>query len=254
MVHGVVNWHLGRCGSSVLGSLLAQHSAIDYSNEIYSPYMPRRIGKKQLPALTDVVKAARDSLFRPYHLFEVKHLAAQNLGLYPELQLWDWLTAFHEMGYRRHLLMGRRNGLRRMVSHVRAAQTGVYVDAGKSSASAQTSVTLPMQDIVHGFQSASLLEWLEEYESGHQAIRSALIDWSDCHADVAWLELIYEDDVESSPLSAYERVCEFLGINFQNPRLTHRRINHGALADLVTNFEEVRHLLQPTRFAWMLED
>ena len=251
---GVVNWHLGRCGSSVLGSLLAQHSAIDYSNEIFSPYMPRRRGDKQLPSLAGVVEAARGSQSPPCHLFEVKHLASQNLGLYPELQLQDWLSAFHAMGYRRHLLMGRRNGLRRMVSHVRAAQTGVYVDQGKPSTAVQASVTLPTEAIVHGFHSASLLEWLEQYESGHQATRRALIDWSDRHADVAWLELIYEDDIESSPLSAYRRVCAFLGLEPQQPQLTHRRINRGSLVDLVANFDEIRDLLQPTRFAWMLED
>ena len=254
MLNGVVNWHLGRCGSSVLGSLLAQHSFIDYSNEIFSPYMPRRRGEKQLPPLVDVVLQAQSPLSRPWHLFEVKHLVAQNLGLYPELKLQDWLSAFHGLGFRRHLLMGRRNGLRRMLSHVCAAQTGIYVDQGKSSASRQLPVILPTENVVHGFQSASLLEWLEEYESGHQVIKNALVDWSDRCADVAWLELIYEDDIEISPLMAYRRVCEFLGLPVENPRLTHRRINRGSIVELVANFDEVRNLLEPTRFAWMLED
>ena len=52
---GVVNWHIGRCGSSVLGSLLAQHPEITYSNEIFSPYMPRRRGERVLPPLNAVV-------------------------------------------------------------------------------------------------------------------------------------------------------------------------------------------------------
>ncbi len=254
MIDGVVNWHLGRCGSSVLGSLLAQHSAIDYSNEIFSPYMPRRRGEKQLPSLVDVVREAQSSLSSPWHLFEVKHLAAQNLGLYPELKLKDWLSAFHGLGFRRYLLMGRRNGLRRMLSHVCAAQTGVYVDHGKSSASGQVPVILPTENVVHGFQSSSLLDWLEEYESGHQIIKNALVDWSKRHADVAWLELTYEDDIEFSPLIAYKRVCEFLGLQSEEPILTHRRINRGSLTQLVANFDEICHLLQPTRFAWMLQD
>lgn len=245
---GVVNWHIGRCGSSVLGSLLAQHSAIGYSNEIFSPYMPRRRGGRALPALAEVVAEARSRQRGRFHLFEVKHLPAQNLGLYPCCSREDWLQQFIDLGYDRHLLMRRRNGLRRMVSHVRAAHSGVYV-ASIGDASPTEAVTIPLDAITHGFQSRSLLAWLEEYERGHQQMAAALDQ-----AGLSWLELSYEDHIETSPMRAYGEVCRYLEIDPESPELQHRKINRGRLADLIANFDAVQSALAPTRFAWMLED
>ena len=157
-MNGVVNWHIGRCGSSVLGSLLAQHSQIAYSNEIYSRYMPRRRGNQVLPSLGQVLDSAREGLDRPWHLFEVKHLSDQNLGLYQNLSRLDWLQYLIANGYHHHLVMRRRNGLRRIVSHLRAAQTGQYVVNSVCRSQPHLQVEVSMGSIVHGFASRSLLE------------------------------------------------------------------------------------------------
>ena len=86
--------------------------------------------------------------------------------------------------------------------------------------------------------------WRLEEQRAH-CNRVLFIDWSDCHAD-GMAELIYRM-TRTSPSRPTN--CEFLN---SNPRLTHRRINHGALADLV----DLRRfaIFQHTRFAWMLED
>ena len=68
-----------------LGSLLAQHPSIAYSNEIYSRYMPRRRGSSSLPSIESVLDSAEQtSVAGGLHYFEVKHLPDQNLGLYPQ--------------------------------------------------------------------------------------------------------------------------------------------------------------------------
>ena len=244
---GVVNWHIGRCGSSVLGSLLAQHPDVGYSNEIFSPFMPRRRGERLLPSLEQVVQSAARDIQTPIHLFEVKHLRAQNLGLYPQLRLENWLSRFDALGYRHHLLMFRRNGLRRMVSHVRAEQTGLYVAAADTKMPS-AAVTLPLDAITHGFERRSLLDWLEIYEHGHAKMRDAFSQRQD-----HWLELVYEDDIEASPLQAYQRVCDFLGLARVETVLRHRKMNPGPLCDLIANYTAVEACLKPTRFAWMLD-
>ena len=95
MLSGVVNWHIGRCGSSVLGSLLAQHPSIAYSNEIYSRYMPRRRGSLSVPTIDSVLDVSEQAASqRGLHFFEVKHLPDQNIGLYPQLEVQDWLNHF----------------------------------------------------------------------------------------------------------------------------------------------------------------
>ena len=255
MVGGVVNWHIGRCGSSVLGSLLAQHPSVSYSNEIYSRFMPRRRGSSLLPSIESVLEEAEQGASESeLHFFEVKHLSDQNLGLYPQLKLQDWVNLFFSRGYKYHILMRRRNGLRRILSHLRAAQSGQYV-LGSSSAVAQSPpITVPLGKIVHGFGRRTLLGWLEEYEHGHKVMQDCLVAMNKLHPELSWLELVYEDQIEHDPYNAYRDVCNFLDLPVVNVDLIHRKISPGCLADLIANFNEVRDYLSPTRFAWMLSE
>ena len=254
-MHGVVNWHVGRCGSSVLGSLLAQHPSIVYSNEIYSRYMPRRRGSSSLPSIGSVLEQAEQAVSgSDLHLFEVKHLPDQNLGLYPQLELQDWLNHFYAQGYKHHLLMRRRNGLRRIVSHVRAAQSGQYVLGSSSDVVNNSPIKIPLEGIVHGFGRRTLLGWLEEYERGHEDMQSCLDALDQSNPDFSWLELVYEDQIEHDPRMAYRDVCNFLGLPAVDVDLRYRKISPGRLVDLIDNLDEVRDCLSPSRFAWMLSE
>ena len=252
---GVVNWHIGRCGSSVLGSLLAQHPDVLYSNEIFSQYMPRRRGDKQLPSIDRVVKDSQTRSHGGVYLFEVKHLPAQNLGLYPSLKVSDWLHWFKDLGYRKHILLHRRNGLRRMISHLRAASDGVYVsNSGSQASQPPTKLIVPLEGIRHGFEVRSLLGWLQEYERGWNEMKALLRRYSEQNDDFEWLSLFYEDDLAASPLNGYRRVSSFLGLSAFEPQLRHRKLNPGSFPSLIANWEDIHTLLSPTPFAWMLED
>ena len=254
-MNGVVNWHLGRCGSSVLGSLLDQHPDVGYSNEIFSPYMPRRRGVRILPTIEQVVADSAYGLRSDVHLFEVKHLPAQNLGLYPSLGVADWLQIFRGLGYQSHILLHRRNGLRRMVSHVRAAESGVYVASIHSqNRDLSPKLMLPLVGIRHGFEVRSLLGWLQEYERGWQQMQALFSQCAQDCSNFRWLSLTYEDDLVQSPLDGYQRVCSFLGLSAFEPNLRYRKLNPGSLSELIANWDEIRALLTPTPFAWMLED
>jgi len=76
----------------------------------------------------------------------------------------------------------------------------------------------------------------------------------DLHSDFSWLELVYEDQIEFDPRIAYREVCVFLGLPEMDVELRHKKINPGRLTDLISNYEEVRDCLSPTRFAWMLSE
>ena len=255
MLSGVVNWHIGRCGSSVLGSLLAQHPSIAYSNEIYSRYMPRRRGSLLLPKIESVLDVAGQTASEhELHLFEVKYLPDQNLGLYPQLEVQDWLNLFFAQGYKHHLLMCRRNGLRRLISHLRSSQSGQYVLGSSSAVSQITPITIPLEGIVHGFGTRTLLGWLEEYERGHEEMQHCMGAMGASHSEFSWLELVYEDQIEDDPRMAYRDVCNFLDLPVVDVELRHRKMTPGRLADLIENLDEVRDCLSPSRFAWMLSE
>ena len=251
---GLVTWHQGRCGSSVLGSLLNQHSQIQAFNEVFSKYMPRRRGDQPIPSMAEVLHSSVQACVKPVLNVEIKYLSAQNFALYPTAHLADWFMELSGHGLHRHLLIHRRNGLRRLVSHLMAQRTGIYVQkqAVPSPSHPSRQLTIDSAQINEGFETHSLLGWLEIYDQAHQQMRDALVSWCLQHQQPAPLELFYEEVIEPSPQLAYAQVCVALGLEQEPAVVKLQRINPEPLAQLISNWSEIEALLAPTRFAWML--
>lgn len=251
---GLATWHQGRCGSSVLGSLLNQHSRIQNQNEIFSRYMPRRWGDQPVPPMQEVLAKAVSKSVKPVVNIEIKCLSAQNFALYPEASFIDWLSATAQHGFERHTLIHRRNGLRRLVSHLMAQRSGVYIEKKGSSASSLTDrkLTIEPAAIREGIETHSLLGWLDCYEQTHQQLRNGLQRWCEEQKQPPPLELIYEESIESSPQLAYAQVCTVLCLDPEPVQVRLNRINPEPLAQLINNWDQIEALLTPTRFAWML--
>ena len=253
-MNGVVTWHQGRCGSSVLGSLLNQHSRIQAQNEIFSRYMPRRWGEKPVPPMPDVLASAVRDAKKPVLNIEVKCLSAQNFALYPTASFRDWLMTTADHGFHRHLLIHRRNGLRRVVSHLMAQNSGIYVQQQDAQPRdlADRQLTIDLKAIHEGVETHSLLGWLELYDQTHQQLRHTLHQWCDEQKQPRPLELIYEEVIEPTPQLAYAQVCATLELEPEAVQVRLKRINPEPLTQLICNWSEIESLLAPTRFAWML--
>jgi hypothetical protein len=251
---GLVTWHQGRCGSSVLGSLLNQHSQIQALNEVFSKYMPRRRGDQPIPTMAEVLNNSVLACVKPVLNVEIKYLSAQNFALYPTAHLDHWFSELSGHGLHRHLLIHRRNGLRRVVSHLMAQRTGVYVQHKRVLPASDLSrqLTIDRASITEGFETHSLLGWLEIYDQAHQQMREGLAAWCLQHRQPAPLELFYEEVIEPSPQLAYGQVCAALGLEPEPAVVELQRINPEPLAQLISNWSEIEALLAPTRFAWML--
>ena len=251
---GLATWHQGRCGSSVLGSLLSQHSRVQTHNEIFSRYMPRRYGDQPVPTMQEVLAEAVRESTKPVVNIEIKCLSAQNFALYPKASFIDWLSTAAQLGFEHHLLIHRRNGLRRLVSHLMAQQNGVYVKQQASSPISIASRKLIIEPaaINEGVETHSLLEWLDRYDHTHEQLRDGLQRWCKQQQQQPPLELIYEESIESSPQLGYKQVCAVLGLDPEPVQVRLKRINPEPLAQLISNWPEIEALLEPTRFAWML--
>jgi len=251
---GLATWHQGRCGSSVLGSLLNQHSRIQAQNEIFSRYMPRRWGDQPVPPMQEVLASAVRNAQKPVLNIEVKCLSAQNFALYPEARFRDWLEAAAGHGFQRHLLIHRRNGLRRLVSHLMAQRSGVYVQQQDAQPRdlADRLLSIDLEAIQEGVETHSLMGWLERYDHTYQQLRDGLQQWCQEQQQPAPLELIYEEVIEPSPQLAYGQVCAALGLEPEPVQVRLKRINPEPLVQLIRNWPEIEALLAPTRFAWML--
>ena len=101
------------------------------------------------------------------------------------------MTELSGRGLRRHLLIHRRNGLRRVVSHLMAQRTGVYVQKQRvqSSSPASRQLAIDPSCISEGVETHPLLGWLEIYDRAHQQMREGLTAWCLQHQQPAPLEL-----------------------------------------------------------------
>ena len=130
-----------------------------------------------------------------------------------------------------------------MVSHVRAAESGVYVASIHSqNRDLSPKLMLPLVGIRHGFEVRSLLGWLQEYERGWQQMQALFSQCAQDCSNFRWLSLTYEDDLVQSPLDGYQRVCSFLGLSAL-ANLRYHKLNPGSLSELIANWDEIRALL-----------
>ena len=249
---GVATWHEGRCGSSVLGALLNQHSQIQAANEIFSRYMPRRWGDKPVPPIDRVLQQTVAEARQPVLNIEIKSLRAQNRSLYADLPLEHWFEQLLAHGFRRQLILHRCNGLRRMVSHLMAQRSGVYVQASAAPEHERSPLLVNTAAIQEGAETHDLVHWLDIHAATHREMVEALQHFCASHALPAPLQLVYEESLEADPQVAYRQVCEWLELKPEPVTLLHRRINPEPLPQLIATWGEICRLIEPTTHAWML--
>ena len=184
---------------------------------------------------------------------EIKSLRAQNRSLYADLPLERWFEQLLVHGFRRQLILHRCNGLRRMVSHLMAQRSGVYVQAADAPEQERSPLLVNTAAIQEGAETHDLVHWLDIHAATHREMVEALQHFCASHALPAPLQLVYEESVEADPQVAYRQVCEWLELKPEPVTLLHRRINPEPLAQLIVNWEEICQLIEPTHHAWMLE-
>ena len=250
---GIVTWHQGRCGSSVLGSLLNQHSHIQASNEIFSRYMPRRWGNRPVPPINQVLQEALSVRNKPFFNIEIKSLLAQNRSLYPGIALGKWFEFLFNEGFHRQVVLCRRHGLRRLISHLLAQRSGIFVQSMQDPIELQEPLWVNTTAIREGACTYDLLHWLDLYASTHAELLSTAQRFSIDKGLPAPLLLFYEDSIESDPLDAYMQFCGWLGLHSEPVSVQHRRINVCPLPQLISNWNEIELLLKQTPHSWMLD-
>lgn len=241
----VAMFHSGRCGSTVLGNLLNQHSLVRWGDEVFEvPYYKKLLasGVKPLDMIDfDMYKSAS-----PIYGLETK--ALRELHLRPEfldLSLADYVGWLETRGFTKFITLNRKNYLRRVVSALGLRERGItHMSAQRSAVSA---APLDVANVPIGIANMRLIAYFELLDK-HYAQLHDVLKTRDA------LVLTYEDDIASNPVDGYKRVCAFLDIEPQEVQVKLARTNPGELSSLIQNYDEVATLLSGTRYAWMLND
>ena len=252
-------FHVGRCGSTVLQTMLLKSGSVFADTEIYGIHTREQAAATADNAPAGDPKAAAEAFTTsritrqtqglgegvPY-VYEVKFLPSLDMahfgtGLPGYLDFTE-----HQFGTERAIVLSRRNILRRIVSTQIAVRRGSFFDQ-RGSTVELPEITLPLSGLTLGHATFGLVDLIDTIAIGYRTLNAELES-----RGYTVLELTYEDHIESDPRVAFERVCHFLGRPALAVTPAYQRINTAPLSRTLRNFDDVANALADTPHAWML--
>lgn len=232
--------HNGRCGSTVLGSLLDQNPYLYWDGEGMVTHRKSEEWFRQLQGVhgesrfLDLQKLMSYSKDRTYILSVKKPLT------YPSFDrcCQDLLA----LGFTRFVTLERKNLLRWLVS----AEIGTQFQVWHLDKWQVPRLRKIIVDLCYS-GGETLVERLRGIRRWHEMISQSLSGYS-------LFELEYEAHILENPLVAYQAVCEYLEVDATPVSLKHTRVNPFPLQDVIVNFAEVQSALRGTEFEWMLTE
>ncbi len=255
----VAMFHTGRCGSTVLGQMLAAQGEIFWAGELFSDMQNRYPRLASAPGA--VIRILRRSIAEPHSLralvrrseyprhyriygLETKYLPDQDLRQdWINMVLPEYIALLETHGFDRYIVLHRHHYLRMLVSWAVARTTGTWHSRGPTAEPAP--VVLPVTDMLWGKWRGSLLERLRYLDAQHAQLLELL-------KGRRALFLSYEEHIGADPGIAYRAVCAFLGLPARPVGATLMRTNPFPVSRSVRNWDEVVDALVGTEYAWML--
>ena len=245
----VVMFHIGRCGSTVVGEQLKRHPKVRWAGELYSPIFLRwqrrnggveTVGEMPADGIDILRRNMRLALHRFYG-FEVKPFHFRLIGYSPE----SFVHHLEALGFSHFILLDRKNRLRKIVSSVIAHQEGAKYHIRRSAKARKTGAYLNVEEVRIDFEAKPLLQYLVDYDHQVETLNTLL-------QGKKLLKLTYEEDVREDPRKAYSRICEFLDLQPTNASVALSRTNPFPVREMIENVEEVEAVLRGTSYEWML--
>lgn len=240
--NGIVIFHIGRCGSTILSKLLEQNSNIQCESEIFNPYMEHRSKCLTVPSLDQIINQIKSQRYKPLQVIEIKFLEEQHLSIF-NISLPEMIFSLKEYGYDRFIILERKNYLRRMISHCVAQETKTY-HLNINHRSIIHKIKLDVDAIKVGVKTYPLIKWFEIFSSNYYNIKKLLKN------DV--LYLCYEDDIENDAFVGYRKTCQFLGIKAEDVEITLTKTNPFETEKILINYKVIQNVLLKTKYKWML--
>ena len=236
--------HNGRCGSTVVGDLLAQNPNMHWASELYTPLFakwqkehPNRFPLLEQKAIVEkpieILKNSISETTKPYYGVVIKPVQLVLIGFLTA----NFLSQSFLLNFTYFILIRRKNWLRSIVSAKISAKTDVWHSCREDIANLK-KIHLPLN------KPEPLVERIENLEIQMQEVETLL-------AGKNVLNLTYEDDIEQDPQSAYRSICKFVNMEATKASVNFNKTNPFPLKDIIENFAEVKAALHNTPYEWM---
>jgi hypothetical protein len=247
----IAMYHLGRCGSTVLASMLRQHRNIFWASELYATvfteWQRTHDGKEvagELPG--DALEILRSNMKKAYHRFygfEIKPFHHRLIGYSME----EYAENLESLGFSYFIHLDRKNRMRKIISSLIAHQDSSLYHQTQKSKAKLTKVYVNTERLEIDYDSKSLMEYLDDYDKQTVDIQELLKSRN-------LLSLNYEEHIQEDPTIGYKKICQFLGMKPKEVKITLRRTNPFKVRDMIDNLSEVESVLKGSPYEWMLND
>ncbi len=238
----VVMLHSGRTGSTVLSDLISQHNNVHWDGEIYINY-PKYLNFFTSDPLKFLIHRSYQHSNKIYG-FELKCLKNQHLEMFIGLKIEEYIEELEKLGYKKFIFLKRKNLLRRYISIKQMLNGGALHTT--TNIKGPKKLNIEVNDVWINKKKMSLVEYFKVLEEYFEEVDKVLAD-----RDV--LVLYYEDDIQENPLQGYQKICDFLKIGNENPKVKLKRTNPFTIKETIDNYEELEQMLNDTKYKWMLE-
>lgn len=216
----------GRCGSTALVSRLGSLNGVHCDNEVLAFKVP-------YPYQHMLMAASRSST----EVYGCKVLAFHMRDLQPIKERDGFIKKLHEDGFK-IIHLRRQNLIHHAMSNIRANKFGYHQQkAKKRRKTSKVNVDLD-----------ELMSWMMRTE-GLYAYEDVLLEGVPC------LPLTYEENIssEEKQRSTMLRVCEFLGLPYEEGSCAYDKISPRSLRDSIENYDEIAEALSGTKYAAYLD-
>lgn len=253
MPKGVAMFHAGRSGSTVLGNLFNQHPDLFWDGEILQAKrlrpLPGFVSRRIIHHAKFHLQTRRRRCIAQYYGFETKTIDVSRLGM-TKAAFVDFLS---DLAYEQFIILERRNLLRIIVSHLVATEKGYFHEKNLPQAQDSSNRGKIGKKININPQAVPFQGRKEPLSNQLKFLEQEFIETKRILNDQRLLCLVYENDIEGDPRTAYSKVCEFLNISVFPAEIQYRKTNPTHLSNIIENFEEVSNALCGSEFEWMLD-
>jgi hypothetical protein len=233
----VVMFHIGRCGSTVVGTLLNQHPRIRWGGEVFAS-LKRKYGKDSW-VWEDPLRMIR--LRTNIHICRVfgieikkKHFGDVKMK---ESKIIDRLE---KIGYKKYVILKRENYLKREVSKI--------VGDVMENWNVEEEVDPPKVEIpILNGDGKAIIHRFKEIDNFYNSLEKQI-------NEKEYIKISYERDIKEEPKKAFNKITRWVGLKSVNTKVRTKKINKRPLGERISNFDEVKKVLDKTEYEWMVHD
>jgi hypothetical protein len=233
----VAMFHIGRCGSTVVGMLLNQHPKIRWGGEVFAS-LKSKYGRDSW-VWEDPLRMIR--LRTNMHICRVFGIEIKKKQFIDvNMNLDETITHLDNLGYEKFILLTRNNYLKREVSKI----VGKKMDHWNF----EEEVVPPRVEVPIINKDGKLItERFEEIDNFYEKLNENL-------ENKRTLKISYEGDIKVDPKIAFRKIIKWIGLEEVRVNVGTKKINKKPLKKRISNFGEVKNTLTETPYEWMAHD